>query len=161
MLNVFPEPFNPFRFVPGVCLMMDYPYNEFSFAEGKSESAPTLPEPLPKTIYQKILEDVAELPLNDWSFEDRPSSFDERKTWTTISHKKLSYSLHGCLMYSYDNPQFSISGIYRDDIFTKNEQIALKNVLVALRNRLYEQIKENRKQEEDKKLKALFPTCEV
>ncbi len=160
MQHLFPEPFNPFGLVPGVCQTLEYPCNEFPCA-GEGSEPPPPPTPPPKTVFQKIVEDIHQLPLDGWTFDMHCSSFEKNKYWARISHKKLPYTIHGCLDYDCENPQLTISDVDRHDLFTNSEQLTLRQLLRDLRIACDEKKKEDRRREANDKLQKLFPGCRV
>ena len=153
MLKALVEPFNPYRYLPGMSLPIDYPYDEFPLlATLPADVTDVTSTPL-KSIYQAIIDDIERLPVEGWSF-------NTEDTYTTISNNGVSYRLHGCLVPEL-LPRLSILGVYRDDVFTNVEQNVLQKVLISLRISSDKKKREIHLQEQNEKLKKLFPDCKI
>ena len=147
---MLPEPFNPFRFFPGVKFVYQLPDPELTEVE---ESAPS------KTICEEILEDIKNLPIEGWEYDTSKGVLDDSVYYYHFEHKRRNYRLHGCL-WGDRVPNMTLSGISKY-VFTRSEQLDLTKALNDLKDRMTACRKAIQEKEDGEKLKKLFPNCKT
>lgn len=144
---MLPEPFNPFRFFPGVKFVYQLPEPELT------EVIP------PKTVFEQILEDITNLPVDGWD-RDISEGFCEPKVYySTFKHRDRKYALHGCL-WNTKKPDITLLSV-SNDIFTDSQKAVLKQALIVLKEQMDDYLKKRVEAQDKETLKKLFPNCKA
>jgi hypothetical protein len=141
-------PFNPFRFLPGVCDVNVEPVLE---AMTQVEEVPA-PQ---KTIGEQILHDLNT--LNGWTCESDWSNVWKRFSYL-FQHNKVNYQL---MSYSGNSGSLYVLGVNTSDIFSPKEKSAILEKLELIRSELRAAERKLEKEKEDLKLRNLFPNCKI